>query len=153
MPRVLLAFVIAPVTPALVAALLAWILPQDVLLSEPLNFVLFSTIFSPLFAVPATVLLAVPLFFWFRRRAWLELRHIIVGGVSVALLTTFVFAVFSLVSTPNFYYLTRDNLYVHWNSFREGLSYALLFVPYGVAVGCVFWLVAFWRATPWRPEA
>ena len=141
--RVFAAFVIAPVVPAL----FAWLaLSLDLFQASPLGQMLVIVAFSPVVAVPATWLVGLPLFLWFRQRRWLRFSHILIGGAIVALVATLAFAVGSLLNTANWYYRTDERLYIHWSSLQEGLLYALLFVPFGVSTACAFFVIAFWRA-------
>jgi hypothetical protein len=142
MARVALGFLLAPVLPALAAFALQPFAPQS------FGMVVVFSLFSPLFAVPATVVLAVPLFLWFRRRNWLQLRHAVVGGMIVGCAVSLVFAVYAFSSAPNFYHWSDGKLFVQWRYFTEPLNYAAILVPYGVVMSALFWLIAYWKRPP-----
>lgn len=142
--RVAAAFLLAPVAPAIVA----WLVLTSGLVRDPLiGQLLVVAAFSPTWSVPATLLAGLPLLFLFRRKGWLRLRHVLIGGVIVAVMATVVFAIESLLRTPNWYHVGGERLYIHWSSFHEGLSYAAVFVPFGVAIAFIFYAIAYWRTT------
>ncbi len=147
MTRITLGFVIAPLLPALLAFALKPFMAE---MSGDSNagMVLFLSVFSPLFAVPAILVFAVPLFVWFRRRKWLRLHHALLGGAIVGCATTLAFAVYGFLTAPNFYHWSDGKLFVHWRYLTEPLNYAIVFVPYGVLMAAIFWVVAYWKRTP-----
>jgi len=104
-------------------------------------------LFSPVFAVPATIVFAIPLFLWFRHRNWLRLHHALLGGVVVGCATILVFAIYAFLTSPNFYHWSEGEFSVHWRYLTEPLNYAVIFVPYGAVMGAIFWVVAYWKRT------
>jgi hypothetical protein len=78
------------------------------------------------FTIPATVVIGIPLFVLFRRRAWFQWWHFLVGGLVIGLACALPFL------------------------FR-GWEIAALFAPYfavfGLLHGAAFWLLAIWRNT------
>jgi len=144
--RLICAFVAAPLVPALLALPIALLVPPSSSLS---GFALFVTVWSPVIAIPATLLIGVPMFLWFRRRGWLKQRHVLLGGALVGAIVTLLFAILSLTASPNWYYANAGRFYVHSSSFLEGLAYAALFVPFGVAMAWIFWAIAFGA---WMPN-
>lgn len=135
--RLVLGFILAPLLPVLAAALLGWLTPGR----KPggaIDLLLFLAEWSLLFSVPATLFFALPLFLWFRRRGWLRLGHALAAGALVGLASAGVVALYSLLSS--------DGLSLNWRGFKSGFSYAEAFVPSGLLMGGIFWMVAFWRA-------
>ena len=109
MPRALLALFLAP---ALVSAIHGFIAPV----------VLF-------FMWVVTTVLAVPLFFLFRRVGWLQWWHACLAGASCGLMFT---AVYSLSLSAE---------YLEWS----GTSMALGFAGTGALTGLVFWWLGLFR--------
>jgi hypothetical protein len=146
--RVALAFLLAPLVPTILAIPVNYFLSAQNITLPPDSFargVLFTSTFSFVFALPAALVLAVPLYFWFRRQGWLKLRHALVAGLAVGALVTLLFTIYAAATTQNFITKSDDNLYVHWRTVKEGLSYGVLFLPYGVLTAWVWWVVAYWR--------
>jgi hypothetical protein len=147
MTRLALGFLTAPLLPAVIALALKPF-AADIPANSGAGMVLFLSLFSPVFAAPATVVFAIPLYLWFRRRNWLRLHHALLGGAVVGLATTATFAAYGFLTSPNLYRWSDGKLFVHWSYLTEPLNYAMLFVPYGVVMGAAFWVIAYWKRTP-----
>lgn len=76
------------------------------------------------FAIPITVVAGVPLFLLFRRKAWWRWWQFALGGMLVG-------AISSLLALLN--------------SWEASAFFALYFIPFGLAHGVAFWLIAVWR--------
>jgi hypothetical protein len=147
--RLVLAFILAPLTPAIVATIISKLTAPQIEESSIARILLVLALYSPQYAVPATLAFAIPLFLWFRRRGWLKLRHIIAGGTIVGVASAIAFAIYGLVTTPNYYHYSDGRLFVHWNTLNEGLmTSVVVFVPYAIVMAWIFWAVAFWKRKP-----
>lgn len=112
MARVVAAFVIVP-------------------LLYPLSILLVSgeegwagAIWAASFTIPITVVIGIPLFFIFRKKAWWRWWQFALGGVLAGL----------VASLPPLL-----------NSWEAAALFAFYFVPFGLAHSVVFWLIAVWR--------
>lgn len=146
--RTALGFILAPLAPALLVLGARPIVGPLLEPGSTAAFLSVLTLFSPFFAVPATAVFAIPLYVWFRQRRWLTLHHTLLGGVFVGMAVTVVFAVYGFFTSPNPYHLSDGRIFVNWNAVKELLAYAALFVPYGLVMAFVFWLVAYWKRKP-----
>ena len=121
MIRIVLGFMAAPLLPALMAWAVQRLIPDN----PSVIAVVFLALFSPVVAVPATIVFAIPLFFVLRRRQWLGLHHLVLAGACIGLASTLIIV---LVGAST-----------------QFLFSAVAFVPFGMVMASIFWLVAYWK--------
>jgi hypothetical protein len=145
--RLAAAFAIAPFVPCALVLPLVLLAPGHPAPPSSAGVVVFLMLFSPLLAAPATWLIGVPLFLYFRRRRWLGFGHILIGGAVVATVFTLAFAAYALVTSPNFYaWGDGGRIFVHWSPLKKGLAYGFIFIPFGLLIAALFWLIGIWRS-------
>lgn len=146
--RISLAFIGAPFLPALVgiqAGFLLTLVGIQAGLLLPSVWAAASTVmmFSPVFAVPATWLLGVPLFIVLSWRGITSFKATLVVGAAVAMAVSLLCA---WASFPTPLQDSAESLYFPsrwWGWLGESLIYALVFILFGVVIAGIFWMLAF----------
>jgi hypothetical protein len=140
--RVALGFALAPIAPALLAIGLLIAIRPILPPNSRVEGYLVMTVFSPVFAVPATVLFAIPMYAWLRCRGRVRLNQLLIIGAVVSLI------VFTAVTERFLAGLISNN---HspislWNEVKQLTGTALLFGGHGLLIAFTFWIVALWGA-------
>jgi hypothetical protein len=126
MPRLITAFAIAPLAP-LVPAVLAFM--AGLISKNDIGFLVFAAIS---YGYPAMILFGIPLFIASRRRRWLMLWQIVLGGAIIG-------GVVPGLILGTLVYLSAG---VSGNALRAVLSFVVLGAVWGGLSGWVFWLIA-----------
>ena len=131
--RTLMAFVLAPVSLALVAAFVmavaALVVPDGVMAGSSISQALIVLMWSPIVAYPVALVVGVPLYVLVRRFWRVTLWSCLVGGTISGFIGT------GLV------------IAVEGGDFVNAFAVGLFAVPAGIGaiLGLVFWLLAYWR--------
>ena len=128
--RVVAAFLLAPILPAVVAELVGWA-SGDIC---DAGMHLFAAI---LFGYPVVAVLGIPGYLYFRRRGWLKLWQIVSGGAAAGVLVPVVLAIPDLVRVA----LTQGETSELWSVFGNR-PYEFIFIPLGAVTALSFWCVA-----------
>jgi hypothetical protein len=143
--RVLLGFLLAPLVPAGVV-LLAPVLPTPVLLAIFKNGLLL----LPLIGYPITLILGVPVYWLFRKNAWLKAWQVTLAaaalGVVVPVIIPLIVLAAGLLDGRSF------SLSLLAEAANAWAGFILLGGVVGVVCGFVFWLIAVYGSHQTQPN-
>jgi len=141
--RVLLGFLLAPLVPA-GAALLVSALPAPALLEVFKS----GLIFLPYVGYPIALLLGVPLYWLFRKHAWLRAWQVTIAGAALGVVIPVLVPI--LVLAAGLLEGRSLTLSILAEAASAWAGYILLGAVVGLVCAFVFWLIAIYGSQPTR---
>ena len=135
--RVVAAFLLAPILPAVVAELVG-------LASGDICDAGMSLFAAIVFGYPIVTVVGIPGYLYFRRRGWLKLWQIVLGGAAAGVLVPVALAIPDLVHVA----LTKGETFELRSVFGNGWS-ALIGISVGAVTALSLWCVAFVPIKRW----